>query len=195
EPGEHDHGGERENPPRLHDDDGEERECRIAEPVQPAVEQAGRFERPVDHAERGVEDPRPGDRRERDRHRPWQEEDEAGEPPPPEGSAEDLSGGRREDDHEHLRADRDHGAVAERPQEDRIAEDRGVIAEPRYSTRRTANRNVRTSWPAAATPLGRKCSGRNPSRVRGGSDGSLTSSRFIGGWPTNVATNVSTGSS
>src|SRR2546430_720015 len=60
---EHDHGRERKNPPRLHDDDGEQGERRVAQPVQPAVHEARRLERPVDHAERKGDGPHARDRK------------------------------------------------------------------------------------------------------------------------------------
>jgi hypothetical protein len=46
-----------------------------------------------------------------------------------ERGAKHLGGGGREDDHEHLGADRDDDAVAERPQEDRVVEDRSIVVE------------------------------------------------------------------
>ena len=127
---EHDHRGERENTPRLHDDDRAERETRLSEPVQPAVEQPGHPERPVDHAERRVKDPGPRDRGERDGHGPWQQQHEPGEAFAAEGGPEYLRGGRREHDDEHLRSDRHDRGIAERAKKDRIGQNGCVVVKP-----------------------------------------------------------------
>src|SRR5213078_4469569 len=59
--------------PGVHHDDGDHRQRGVAEPGEPGRDHASVNEEPVDHAERRVEDPHPGDRREHRRNDERQE--------------------------------------------------------------------------------------------------------------------------
>src|SRR5207253_5898843 len=67
-------GEERRSPPDVRDDDRGHRPAALAEPVDTAVREAAVHDRPVEDAEGRVEEPQPGDGRERGWHDPRQEQ-------------------------------------------------------------------------------------------------------------------------
>jgi len=123
--GEEDDDGEGEEAPGIDDDDRQHRQVRIAEPVRRvrAVDEAGRDQRPVDHAVKRVEHPLPGDGGERDRHRPRQDDQRAHELAARERTQEQQRAELAEDETEELRAEGEDEGVVERVAEARVFED------------------------------------------------------------------------
>ena len=117
--GEEDDDGKGKEAPGIDDDHRQHRQIRVAKPVRRllAGDEAKRDQRPVDDAVERIEHPLPGDRGERDRHRPGQydqrpDEFAAGERPQQHQRAE-----LAEDEAEDLRSEgEDEGVVKRLPE-------------------------------------------------------------------------------
>src|ERR1043166_5566364 len=119
------------------------REGRPPEPHEArAVNQPRHAQRPVEHAVGRVEDPEPGDRADRDRRDPRQQDEEAHQLLAAEVALQRERKRVAEHDDDRLRDQREHERVLERGLEPRRADHAGEVAEADVVHRLAARRRV-----------------------------------------------------
>ena len=101
------------------------RQIRVAKPVRRlrTGDEAERDQRPIDHAIERIEHPLPGDRGERDRHRPGQDDQRPHELAPRERAQQHQRAELAEDEAEDLRAEREDEGIAQRLPKNRVLHD------------------------------------------------------------------------
>ena len=140
--GQEDDDREREKAPGVDDDDAEHSEMRRTEPVRHLLpgDDAGRDQAPVDDAVERIEHPLPGNGRQRDRHRPGQDDQRPDDPASRERLQQQERAELAEDEAEGLRSEGEKEGIPERVQEHRIAQDLFEIRQSHEAPRRIVDR-------------------------------------------------------
>src|SRR5215472_12310055 len=120
EPGEEDHDAERKQPPSMDDRHGNHRQILLPQPLWPVcrIDQSYRYQRPVDDAVKRVEHPHPGQRRQRYRYCPGQNDKRARKPAPRELLHEEHGADLAEQQADDLGTYREDESVGQCPAED-----------------------------------------------------------------------------